>query len=112
MNTCVQERREEYLGLMRRGFTKATIERGFNRITILKNAERKGGKKQRGMNIIKQATQKRSIYSYILRDALESMLKNWNAKELGRLAEHNLETYKKVCNEYLISIIKLLEDDK
>ena len=112
MYSCVQEEREKYFGLLEKEFTRAGIERAFTRITTLKNAERKNGKKRTGMNLIKQAAQERSVYTYILRDALYSMLKNWNAKRLGRVAERNLGTYRKVCNVYHKWVKKLLKDKK
>ena len=112
MYSCVQEERQKYFGLLEKEFTRAGIEYAFTRITTLKNAERKNGKKRIGMNLIKEAAQERSIYTYILRDALDSMLKNWKAKRLGRLAERNLKTYRKVCNAYHQCVKKLLKDEK
>jgi len=112
MYWCVQKKREKYFGLVEKGFTRPGIKCAFTRITTLKNAERKNGKKRTGINLIKQAAQEYSIYTYILRDALDSMLNNWKAKKLGRLTERNLKTYRKVCNAYHQCVKKLLKDEK
>lgn len=113
MHSCVLSKKDEYIKLMQeQGFTRMTVERAFNRIAIFKNAERKSGKKRLGMNMIKQATEERSVYTYILKDALSSMLLNWDAKDLGRLAERNLATYKSVCTEYYKSINELLKNNQ
>lgn len=112
MHSCVLNKREDYMKLLQeKGFTKTTVERAFNRIAIFKNAERKSGKKRLGMNMIKQATEERSVYTYVLKDALTSMLLNWGAKDLGRLAERNLAIYKSVCTGYCNSINELLKSD-
>jgi len=112
MYGCVQTRRKKYLGLVSKGFTRASIEGAFTRVATLKNAERKNGKKRTGMDLIKQAAQEHSVYTYILRDALDSMLKSWKADQLGRLTERNLETYRRVCNAYYKLVERLLENEK
>lgn len=109
MHTCVRKNRSELIKLLQAAsFTSSDIERAFTRIAYYKNAERKSGKKRMSVRMIKDATQERSIYTFILKDALTSMLHDWNEGRLGRLTERNVTTYKKVCGSYLDQIEELL----
>lgn len=90
------------------GYSLGDIEHAYIRITYYKNAERKSGKKRMPVRTIKDATQDLSIYTYILKDVLSEMLKDWEARKFGRLAERNVGTYKRVCSTYLEQIEKLL----
>jgi len=113
MHACVLNKKEEYVvKLEKKGFLRETIERAVNRISGFKAAERKNGKRKTGMNMIKQAIKVRSVFTYILKDALDSMFTNWNAKILGKMAERNLKVYKTVCGNYSKSIEKLLNEVK
>lgn len=113
MHACVLNRKEEYVTrLEKEGFMRSMIERAISRISGFKAAERKNGKRKTGMNMIKQAAKVRSVFTYILKDALDSMITNWHSKELGRMAERNLKIYKTVCIAYSKSIEQLLNNEK
>eukprot|EP00826_Nyctotherus_ovalis_P066932 TRINITY_DN9951_c0_g1_i12.p1 TRINITY_DN9951_c0_g1~~TRINITY_DN9951_c0_g1_i12.p1 ORF type:complete len:225 (-),score=23.52 TRINITY_DN9951_c0_g1_i12:67-741(-) len=109
MHTCVRRKKGELTALLRSaGYSSSEIDRSFSRVAYYKNMERKSGKKQMAVRMIKEATQERSVYTYILRDALNSMLGDWDESKLGRLTERNLDTYQKVCGTYLKQIEGLL----
>ena len=111
MHICVRKKKNELmLQLKEANFTTSEIERAFTRIACYKNAERKSGKKRMSVRMIKEATQQRSVYTLILREALTSMLTDWNMGKLGRLTIRNVDTYKKVCENYLNQIKELLNN--
>lgn len=112
MYTCVREKRMEYVKILQeKGFHLADIENAFVRIANFRSAERRTGRKKMGLKMVKVATQQRSIYSYILRDALESMLFEWSTGRLGRLSQQNLDIYSQVCNTYYYDLWELLGFD-
>lgn len=112
MHSCITNRKGEYMGVLEeKGYAKPTIERAFNRVSALKRNERKSGKKTAGMRMIKLATQERSVYTYILKDALHAMRTSWSLKGLGRIAQRNMQTYQEMCTQYSQSIDKLLKDE-
>eukprot|EP00826_Nyctotherus_ovalis_P040130 TRINITY_DN3916_c0_g1_i1.p1 TRINITY_DN3916_c0_g1~~TRINITY_DN3916_c0_g1_i1.p1 ORF type:complete len:325 (-),score=-0.81 TRINITY_DN3916_c0_g1_i1:163-1137(-) len=109
MHVCVRTRRRELESVLRNaGYSAVEVDRAFSRVAYYKNAERKSGKKRMSVRTIKEATRKRTIYTYILRDALNSMLEDWEVQKFGRLTERNVPTYKKVCATYLEDIDHLL----
>lgn len=109
MHTCVKRKKGELTTLLRSaGYSSSEIDRSFSRVAYYKNMERKSGKKQMAVRMIKEATQERSVYTYILKDALKGMLGDWDESKLGRLTERNLDTYQKVCGSYLKQIEGLL----
>jgi hypothetical protein len=111
MHTCVRKKRNELmLQLTEAKYTASEVERAFTRIAYYKNAERKSGKKRTSVRMIKEATQERSVYTLILKEALSSMLADWNMGRLGRLTTRNVNTYKKVCGSYLKQIEELLNN--
>lgn len=111
MHTCIRKNKSGLVQILQTAnFTFGEIERAFTRIAYYKNAERKSGKKRMSVRMIKEATQERSIYTFILKDALTSMLQDWNEGKLGRLTERNVTTYKKVCGSYLNQIAELLSN--
>lgn len=112
MHSCVQNNKEEYIATIeKKGFKRTTIEQAFTRIAAFKHAERKVGKRKTGMHMIQHATQQRSVFTYILKAALDFMIKKWSTKNFGRLAERNLATYNTICSEYSKSIEELLKDE-
>lgn len=111
MHGCIKENKSELISAIQKaGYTQQDIERAFNRIAYYKNAERKSGKKRMSVRTIKEATQSRSVYTYVLRVTLNKMLEDWSTKKLGRLSERNVETYSEVCTKYSQHIEKLLND--
>lgn len=111
MHACVKTRRRELVSVLQDGgYSTVEIERAFSRVAYYKNAERKSGKKRMSVWTIKEATRKCTIYTYILRAALNCMLEDWKARKFGRLTERNVPTYKKVCATYLKDINFLLSN--
>lgn len=111
MSTHVHENRKQMTDfLLKAGFTSEDIEHGITKVTCCKDTERKSGSKKMGPRLINEAVKSITVYTYILREALEGMLDDWNDEKLGKVAKKNIETYKKVCKAYYDKVKKLLTD--
>lgn len=95
--------------LQNKGFSNTIIEHAFVKIKSYKNAEHKTGNKKMIPRLIVDATNTVTVFTYILKDALETMLEDLASKNFGKLAEKNVETYKEVCVTYQKRIYDLLK---
>lgn len=112
MHSCVRKERTGLISTIQDAkYSLPEIERAFNRIAYYKNAERKSGKKRMSVRTIKEATEERSVYTYILKAALKDMLQDWKKGKLGRLTEKNVQTYVEVCTTYSERIERLLSNE-
>jgi hypothetical protein len=109
MSSCIQEANSEMKDLLRKaGFSNEDIEHAFVKVIGCKDTERKSGNKKMGPRLINDASSSVTTYTYILREALKSMLRDWEDDKLGKVVKKNIETYKKVCGAYYEKIEKLL----
>ena len=108
MTANIQENKEQLASFLAgKGFIKEDIELGFETVIACKDDERKSGNKKMGPRLINQAAKELSVYSYILKEAIDKMLNEWNNDKTGKVAKKNIETYKKVCKAYNDKLKKL-----
>jgi SOS response regulatory protein OraA/RecX len=109
MTANIQENKEQLRNfLIGKGFTTEDIEGGFEKVLWCKDNERINGNKKMGPRLINEAAKELSVYSYILKEAIDKILNECNYDKIGKVAKKNVETYKKVCKVYNDKLKKLL----
>lgn len=112
MSACIQVKREKLTeNLLDAGFSAPSIETAYTKIFYCKDTERKSGRKSMTPRLINEAANEVTIYTYILKEALEDMLNEWGTEKLGKVAEKNLEVYKEVCTSYYDKVKMLLKKE-
>ncbi len=104
-----REQRDAIVALLReKGYTIEQIEHAFYQIALFNDLEREKGQAKKSQALIKQMISKLSIYTYILHDTLQIMLKTWDTGKSGRISALNLVVYKRVCEGFLADTLRLL----
>jgi len=112
MNSCIQGDNDKMKNLLvKAGFDIEDIKAAYSKLSYYKDMERKSGKKEMGPQLIRDAVDNVSIYTYVLREALELMLNDLEDQNKVKIARKNIRTYKKVCKAYFDKISELLETE-
>lgn len=76
------------------------VEHAFFKVNYYNDLERQKGNPKKAQSVVKKITEKRSIYTILLREALSAMLRNLNEGKLGKITPNNQEIYREVCEKY------------
>lgn len=99
---------EVYRVLKETGFKNEEIAECFNVIRHYSILEFYQGSKKNAQSIIRKMASDACIFTYVLREALNAMLQNWNNGKLGKISEASSSVYKEVCGHYYSEMVKLI----
>jgi len=109
MFSCIRKNRNEVVAILQAaGFNMQDVEHAFYEIGCYNDMERQKGKKKVSQSLVKRIATDKSIYTHILRETLNAMLKNWGAEKFGRLTVKNVTTYRDVCTKYYEETVRVL----
>ena len=104
----MRKNRDEVISILRAaGFEITEIEHAFVKVSFYNDMERQKGNPKKSQSIIKKIISKRSIYTYLLREALNAMIKNWGQGKVGKISMANCEVYKDVCTKLFNETVTL-----
>lgn len=114
MISHIQKNRDDIFSILRtNNFSEREIEHAFFRLCCLNEAEQKQkGQFQNSQKILKDFSTEKTINSYILRESLKSMERNWKEGKLGRIYKSNIDSYQAIAQSLYQDVVKLLEDSK
>lgn len=105
----IRKNREDIIRILTEaGFSMQDIEHGFFKINYYNDLEREQSNKKNSQSTIKKMATKRTIYTYILRETLNTMLHNWSVGKFGKVSESNSLVYKDVCKYFYDETVKVL----
>ncbi len=105
----VRKNREDIISILQAGgFSMSEIEHAFFKINYYNDEERQAGGRKRSQNIVRNIVAKKSIYVYILCEALNAMLKRWEQGAYGKVTRKNATIYKDVCKKYYDETVRVL----
>ncbi len=109
MYSYIRRQRNEIVGILQTaGFNMHDVEHAFYEIGCYNDMERQKGKKKISQSLVKRIATDKSIYTYILRETLNLMLKSWDDGKFGRLTKRNITTYRDVCQKYYNETARVL----
>ncbi len=109
MYSYVRKNRKDVVRVLElNGFSMSDIEHAFFKISHLNDLERQKGTSKKSQSTIKKMLQRKSIYTYILRETLFAMMQNWKLGKTGKISQENLIIYKEVCEKYYQKTVELL----
>ena len=82
------------------GFLRSDINKAFEYFSHLSELEREKGSSKRPQRTINDILETKSIYTYILKESLESMMKELEIKGNGKIMRKNINIYIDVCKKY------------
>jgi len=104
----IRKNREDIIRILRdAGFSMPEIEHGFFKVNYYNDLEREQSIKKNSQATIKKMVSKKTIYTYILRETLNTMLHNWDSGKLGKVSETNSEVYKDVCKYFYEEAVRV-----
>jgi len=110
MYSYIRKNREAIIKVLQSvGFTTSQIEHAFFEVSCNNESEMKQSNKKQSQTTIRKLIEEKSIYTYILRETLNSMIKNWDEGKHGKVSSKNLGTYRDVCITYYKESVKALE---
>lgn len=106
MFSYIRKNRDKIVNLLQSlGYTKVEIEHAFFTVSCYNGEQNNAGNIENSQSIIKKIVSSISIFTYILRESLRTMVNKWDEGKLGKVAKTNLETYRYVAT-------KLFEETK
>lgn len=109
MFSYIRQNRKEIIEFLTAfGFTLHEIEHAFFKVNYYNDMEREKGNPKRAQAMIKKIITHKSIFSYILREALHCMIRNWSEGKYGKISRENAEIYLDVCNKYYDELVTLI----
>lgn len=97
--------------LLAAGYPMNEIEHAFFEVSCYNDLEQQRGNKKQSQTTIRKMVDKPTIYTYILRETLNAMIKGWNEGKHGKVATKNLATYRDVCLAYYNEAVKTITPD-
>ncbi len=94
--------------LLGNGYDMAKIEHAFFKINYFNDLERDKGNPKCSQAILKKFLSKPSIYTYVLRETLTTMVNGWDCGRIGKISAENLAVYREVCTAFRASAAHLL----
>lgn len=112
MFSYIRKNRDEIIRiLLAAGYNMTEIEHAFFEVSCYNDMEQQKGNKKQSQSTIRKMVDQRTIYSYILRETLNAMIKNWDSGKHGKVATKNLATYRNVCISYYNEAVKVLTQE-
>lgn len=104
----MRKNRDEVFAILQRNhYSLQEIEHAFYKINFYNDMERQKGNPKKSQAIIKKIVEKKSIYTYLLRETLNAMMKNWEQGKLGKVSKTNCEIYREVSQKYYLETVRL-----
>eukprot|EP00831_Metopus_contortus_P040870 TRINITY_DN3201_c0_g1_i5.p1 TRINITY_DN3201_c0_g1~~TRINITY_DN3201_c0_g1_i5.p1 ORF type:complete len:213 (-),score=15.62 TRINITY_DN3201_c0_g1_i5:206-844(-) len=98
--------------LLKEGFSQECIDMAYTSIVTASENEIKKGTTKKAQRVISKMAESFSIYSFLLRDTLKSMLATWERKEYGKMYRKSLPLYKDFCVQYLMRVNHIINTEK
>ena len=112
MYSYVRKNRDDIIKvLLAAKYLMSEIEHAFFEVSFYNDTEQEKGNRRQSQSTIKKMIDQRSIYTYILRETLNAMIRNWNEGKHGKVSSKNLGTYRDVCIAYYNEAAKVLEQE-
>jgi hypothetical protein len=109
MFSCVQKNKKGIVALLEaNGFEIEEIESAFVYVNQLNELDKQKGKSKRPQSTINKMLERRTIYTFILKETLDSMINGWDSGQTGKIMKENVQIYKEVCMKYYNRCIELL----
>ena len=109
MYSYFKNNKEDIIKILKEaGYKNEKVEHAFFKITLYCDNERKKGNKKLSQILIKKMLSERCIYTYIIREALNAMLKNQEEGKLGRVTKKNIAVYTEVCHLCYDEAVRIL----
>lgn len=109
MSSYTKKNREEILRILcEKGFTSQQIEHAFFKIGEYCDLELNKKAKKTSQTTIRKILSKKTILTYILRETLNAMLKNWDEGKYGKISKKNIEVYKVACGKFYNETVGIL----
>lgn len=93
--------------LLNVGYREEEIKRGFKRLEDYGDLERRKGCKKMSAKLVKYAITSKSLYSYVLKETLDEIIKNWNQMRFGKIIRKNFGVYKEICNKCYEKLLEI-----
>lgn len=90
------------------GFNRNEINVAFKYIFELNHLHKQKGNLKRPQKTINSILKERCIHTYILKETLSFMIKDWESGHNGKVTRKNVIFYKEVCESYYSQCMKLL----
>ncbi len=111
MYSYIRKNRDDVIKVLQQAnYSMSEIEHAFFEVSCYNDAEQQKGNKKQSQATIKKMIDQRSIYTYILRETLNAMIKNWDEGKHGKVSSKNLATYRDVCITYYKEAAQALEE--
>lgn len=94
--------------LLNAEYTKEEINNCFIKIVQWNDSENHRGIPKRSQSKIENLVKGRTIYTYVLLEAVKTMMSKFNRGAKGRIKKYNLEVYRAVCEDYYSRANKLI----
>ena len=110
MHVHIRKRRESIVEILSRAnFSQEDIEHAFFKVGCYSDTVGKKGCDRTSFEIVNKIMSSRSIYVYILRESLRTIVENWLVGKTGRISQKNVQLYKRACEMLYEEASKLLE---
>lgn len=94
----VKNNRDDLIGILRASnFPITKIEHALYKVSFDFDSKQKREKVKNAQNIVLRMLSKKTIFTYILREATKAMLKHWEEGHIGKIARENLSLYLEAC---------------
>ena len=90
------------------GYSAHEIEHAFFKVSYYNDLERQRGNPKKSQSVIKKIINKKSIYTYLLKETLSRMIHIWSGGRLGKVSNANREIYTEVCTRFYNETLKTL----
>jgi len=109
MFVYIKKNREEIIKVLTAsGFSIRDIEHAFFNANSYNYRTQDKMNKKSAQDIINGIIGKQDIYTHILRESLNAMLKNLETGRCGKITKDNLITYKETCMKYYNETVRVL----
>lgn len=109
MNVYIRKNREDIVEtLTKEGFSMRDIEHSFFIVSYHSDSVGKKGCDRTSLTIVNNMLAKVTIYTYILRETLYTILNTWSNGNIGKVSKKNIELYKNACQIFYDETVKAL----
>lgn len=89
------------------GYSREDIEHAFFEIgSYIESKKNKA--KCKFFSALQKMVEHRSIYTYILKETLTTMIDEWKQGNRGKIAEENLDVYRSICVSYYKDAVRVI----
>lgn len=93
------------------GFLEDKIKQGMMLLRSYNETELKEDAKTY-QKVVDDIVEKRGVLTYVLKETLSNLLKNWEQGNYGKVFSHNLKAYKDICIVYLNKAVQIILNGK